>query len=76
MNPEHQNARPGEPGTGRSGERSTSSASARTLQDASNPQLALTKLWLSCGPRVRREFLADIIASDPALWREVTEGAR
>jgi hypothetical protein len=40
------------------------------------PQLALTKLWMHCGPRARREFLADILASDPALWREVTEAGR
>ena len=40
------------------------------------PQLALTKLWMHCGPRARREFLADAKASDPALFAEIAEGAR
>ena len=41
MPPDEKETRPGKPEAGRSGERSTSSATARPLQDASNPQPAL-----------------------------------
>ena len=46
------------------------------LRAALTPQIELCKAWMRCGPRARREFLSDILASDPALWREVTEAGR
>ncbi len=46
------------------------------LRAALTPQIELCKAWLRCGPRARREFLADAKASDPALFAEIAEGAR
>ena len=48
----------------------------RAAQHATNPQLEITKLFMRCGPRARREFLADAKAADPALFAEIMEGAR
>ena len=39
-------------------------------QPEPNPQLALTRLWMSCGPRARRDFLSDVRAANPDLWRD------
>jgi hypothetical protein len=71
MSAENQNARPGEPGTGCSGERPLPTAPARPTQGETEPQLALIKLWLSCGPRARREFLADVRFAYPEIWQGV-----
>jgi hypothetical protein len=48
----------------------------RETHHATNPQLEITKLFMRCGPRARREFLADAKAADPALFAEIMEGAR
>ena len=46
-----------------------------TAAPTPHPQIELCKAWMRCGPRARREFLS-ALASDPALWREVTEAGR
>jgi len=45
------------------------------LRAALTPQIELIKWWMRCGPRARREFLADAKAADPALFAEIAEGA-
>ena len=45
-----------------------------TAEGETQPHLELTKLFLRLGPRTRREFLQDVKAANPQLWREVTEG--
>ena len=50
----------------------TVTAPAKAWRHETNcPHLELTKLFMRCGPRARREFLSDVLASDPALWAEV-----
>jgi hypothetical protein len=44
------------------------------LRAALTPQIELIKWWMRCGPRARREFLADAKAADPALFAEIAEG--
>jgi hypothetical protein len=46
------------------------------LRETVCPQLQLTKLFMQCGPRARREFLADAKASDPALFAEIAKEAQ
>ena len=43
------------------------------LRETVCPQLQLTKLFMQCGPRARREFLADAKAADPQLFAEIME---
>ncbi len=38
------------------------------------PQLELTKLFMRCGPRARREFLQDVRTAQPELFAEIKEG--
>ena len=45
-----------------------------TAAPTPHPQIELCKAWMRCGPRARREFLADAKASDPALFAEIMEG--
>jgi hypothetical protein len=40
-----------------------------------NPQTALCKAWMRCGPRARREFLSDVRAAHPALWEQASKEA-
>ena len=40
------------------------------------PQIELCKWWMRCGPRARREFLADAKASDPQLFAEIAKEAQ
>lgn len=67
MNAVNQNARPGEPGTGSSGERFLVSAPARRLQGVSDPLLAITGLWLVLDASARAEFIEDVRVSEPTL---------
>ena len=46
------------------------------LRAALTPQIELCKWWMRCGPRARREFLADAKASDPALFAEIAKEAQ
>lgn len=46
------------------------------LRAALTPQIELCKAWMHCGPRARREFLADAKAADPALFAEIAEGVQ
>ena len=46
----------------------------RAAQHATNPQLELTKLFMSAGPRARREFLQDVKHIEPQLFAEIAEG--
>ncbi len=46
------------------------------LRAALTPQIELIRWWMRCGPRARREFLADAKAADPALFAEIAEEAR
>ncbi len=46
----------------------------RAAQHATNPQLEITKLFMRCGPRARREFLQDVKHIEPQLFREIMEG--
>jgi hypothetical protein len=48
----------------------------REMQHATNPQIELCKWWMRAGAAARRQFLEDAKASDPALWREVTEAGQ
>jgi hypothetical protein len=48
----------------------------RAAQPEAHPQLEITKLFMRCGPRARREFLADAKAADPALFAEIAEAAQ
>lgn len=48
----------------------------RQTQPEAHPQLEITKLFMQCGPRARREFLADAKASDPALFAEIAKEAQ
>lgn len=41
-----------------------------------NPQIELCKWWMRAGAAARMQFLEDAKASDPALWREVTEAGQ
>ena len=44
------------------------------LRETVCPQLQLTKLFMQCGPRARREFLQDVKHIEPQLFREIMEG--
>lgn len=46
------------------------------LRAALTPQIELIRWWMRCGPRARREFLADAKAADPALFAEIAEGVQ
>ena len=46
------------------------------LRAALTPQIELCKAWMRCGPRARREFLADAKASDPQLFAEIAKEAQ
>jgi hypothetical protein len=48
----------------------------RAAQPEAQPQLELTKLFMRCGPRARREFLQDVKHIEPQLFAEIAEGAQ
>lgn len=44
------------------------------LRETPQPQIELCKAWMRAGPRARRAFISDIIAAEPRLITEITEG--
>jgi hypothetical protein len=48
----------------------------RAAQPEAHPQLEITKLFMRCGPRARREFLQDVKHIEPQLFAEIAEGAQ
>jgi len=42
-------------------------------QAPDGPHLTLTKNWLRCGEQSRMDFLRDVRAAHPAMWRVVSE---
>lgn len=50
------------------------SAPTSTSGESEHPHLELMRLWLRCGPRARREFLADVREAHLDTWREVEGG--
>jgi len=46
----------------------------RAAQPEAHPQLEITKLFMRCGPRARREFLQDVKHIEPQLFAEIAEG--
>lgn len=73
--PEKENARPGEPGTGSSGERLKDDTGNPDGQARESGFAAICKAWMRCGPTDRALFLADVRAGCPNLWRSIDRDA-
>lgn len=68
--PLKENARPGEPKAGCSGEHSISHTSPAEIQQNAARHRALIEAWEFATEEERRRFLADIRERDSILWRD------